>query len=261
MHKSLLSLAMLSALGASSVAMAADAPASPHTVTGNASLVSDYRFRGISQTFKLPAFQGGFDYAHASGFYAGNWNSNVSGNSYANGAGLEMDFYGGFKTEVAGIGLDIGTLYYYYPGAEYTGTSEKYDNHEIYIGASYGPVSAKVSYALSDYFGLSDKSVGGTLGDSKGTTYVELNFSKEVMPKLTLSAHVGMTKYENYKDFDYTDYKIGVGYDVGGYVFGLAYVGNSMKETAGEGFNTVTANGTTEKLYKGGAVLSVAKTF
>ena len=99
------------------------------------------------------------------------------------------------------------------------------------------------------------------MGESKGTTYFELNFSKEVMPKLTLSAHVGTTKYKNYKDFDYTDYKVGVGYDVGGYVFGLAYVGNSVK-TAGEPFYTATnANGKVEKLFDGGAVLSLSKTF
>ena len=263
MRKTLLAVAVLSAFASANVAMAADpAPAAAPAVTGNAGVFSDYRFRGISQTFKQPAFQGGFDYAHASGFYAGNWNSNVSGVSYPNGASLEMDFYGGYKTEVAGVGLDVGTLYYYYPGSEYTTSAEKYDNHEFYVGASYGPVSAKVSYALSDYFGLNDKSSGGTLGDSKGTTYLELNFAKEVMPKLTLSAHFGMTKYKNYKDFDYTDYKVGVGYDVNGFVFGLAYVGNSMKEAAGETFNTATnGNGKVEKLYDGGAVLSVSKTF
>ena len=46
-------------------------PASPHTLTGNLGFFSDYRFRGISQTAKNPAIQGGFDYAHSSGFYAG----------------------------------------------------------------------------------------------------------------------------------------------------------------------------------------------
>ena len=54
------------------------AEASPHTVTGNLGVFSSYRFRGIDQTFGKPALQGGVDYAHASGFYLGNWNSNVS---------------------------------------------------------------------------------------------------------------------------------------------------------------------------------------
>ena len=262
MRKTLLAAAVLSAFASANVAMAADpAPAAAPAVTGNAGVFSDYRFRGISQTFMQPAFQGGFDYAHASGFYVGNWNSNVSGVQYANGAGLEMDFYGGFKTEVAGVGLDVGTLYYYYPGSEYTTSAEKYDNHEVYVGASFGPVSAKVSYAVSDYFGLNDKTATTAAGDSNGTTYVELNFSKEVMPKLTLSAHVGQTKVKNYKDYDYTDYKVGVGYDVSGFVFGLAYVGNNVK-SAGKSFYTATnGNNKVEKLYDGGAVVSVSKTF
>src|SRR5512145_703488 len=99
----------------------AAAPAAPakvepeYTITGNAGLFSDYRFRGYSQTDYNPAFQGGFDFAHKSGFYLGNWNSNVSSVLY-NGASLEMDFYGGYKTTIEGFGLDVGTIYYYYPG-------------------------------------------------------------------------------------------------------------------------------------------------
>ena len=95
----LLPLLTLASLGAQ--AQTAAAPAAPEaksdwTFTGNAGVFSDYRFRGISQTNKKPAFQGGFDIGHASGFYVGNWNSNVDSSLY-NGASLEMDFYGGYK--------------------------------------------------------------------------------------------------------------------------------------------------------------------
>jgi len=75
---------------------AAQTPASS-PVTGNVALVSEYRFRGIDQTFGKPAFQGGFDYNHASGVYLGNWNSNVNPGAGFGGANLEMDFYGGWK--------------------------------------------------------------------------------------------------------------------------------------------------------------------
>lgn len=256
MRKTLLATALLSVLGASSAAFAADAPA----VVGNLSVVSDYRFRGISQTFVLPALQGGFDYAHSSGFYVGNWNSSLSGVQYPNGAGLEMDFYAGYKTEVAGVGIDLGTLYYYYPGAKYnTVPAEKFDNHEVYIGASFGPVTVKYSYAVTDYFGLNE--VTGTNSTSEGTSYAEINFAKEVIPKLTLSAHVGATMYKNHKDLDYTDFKLAVGYDLNGFALGLAYVDNDVK-TAGEGFYTATnGNGKLEQLFDAGAVLSVTKTF
>ena len=75
------------------------------TFTGNAGLFSDYRYRGYSQTDYRPAFQGGFDFAHKSGFYLGNWNSNVSSVLF-NGASLEMDFYGGYKTTFGDFGLE-----------------------------------------------------------------------------------------------------------------------------------------------------------
>src|SRR5262245_2069147 len=64
------------ALG-SGLAPAAE-PASPHTITGNVGLFSQYIFRGLTQTNEELALQGGFDYAHSGGFYAGTWGSNVS---------------------------------------------------------------------------------------------------------------------------------------------------------------------------------------
>ncbi|MDO9216787.1 MAG: TorF family putative porin, partial [Lacisediminimonas sp.] len=136
----------------------AAAPASPHTVTGNFGLASDYRFRGISQSWGLPAVQGGVDYTHASGFYLGNWNSSVSSNSYNNGASLEVDLYGGYRFEpVKDLTVDVGALVYVYPGARLnsapgTPTGEKYDNTELYVGLTQGPFTAKLSYAMTDYF-------------------------------------------------------------------------------------------------------------
>src|SRR3954463_5967849 len=103
MRKSILTISVAAALPmprppAAQAAPPAAAPASPHTLTGNAGLFSEYRFRGIDQTFGQPAFQGGFDYSHASGIYVGNWNSNVNQGAGFPGGNLEMDFYGGWKT-------------------------------------------------------------------------------------------------------------------------------------------------------------------
>ncbi|HTL26710.1 MAG TPA: TorF family putative porin, partial [Burkholderiales bacterium] len=82
MRKPLIAIALAATAGSPALAFAQAAPAaapqSPHTLTGNVALVSSYRFRGIDQTFGKPALQGGVDYSHASGFYAGNWNSNVN---------------------------------------------------------------------------------------------------------------------------------------------------------------------------------------
>lgn len=244
-------------------------PESSVTLSGNFGVFSDYRFRGISQTRLAPAAQGGFDFAHKSGFYLGNWNSNVSSEQYLNGAGLEMDFYGGFKTDLAGIGLDIGTLYYYYPGAKYNAANDKYNNHEVYLGLSYGPVSFKTSYAITDYFGLNTNTLTtGTstkTGDSKGTVYYDLTLSKEIVDKFTFVAHAGRTAYKNYTDLSYTDYKIGFAYDVNGWVYGLNFYANQFSDSAiGKDFNT-SGDGTngldTKKLYKSAAVVSLSKTF
>ena len=110
MRKSMLVIAASTALALPTFATAQQAPAaakSPHTITGNISLVSDYRFRGISQTFGKPALQGGIDYAHEpTGIYLGNWNSNVNEGAGFPQGNLEMDFYGGWKKAFGDFGLD-----------------------------------------------------------------------------------------------------------------------------------------------------------
>ncbi len=100
-----------SVLAFSGAAMAqTKAPEPDYTVSGNMSLNSDYRFRGFTQTDYGPALQGGFDFAHKSGFYLGNWNSNVLSPLFT-GASLEMDFYGGYKGSFGDVGYDVGAIY------------------------------------------------------------------------------------------------------------------------------------------------------
>ena len=109
---SAIALAAAATLSSGTVLAQAAAPAATpdFVVTGNFGITSDYRFRGISQNDLDPAFQGGFDVAHSSGLYIGTWGSNVS--SWAAGpttsTKLEIDLYGGYKTEVAGVGVDVG---------------------------------------------------------------------------------------------------------------------------------------------------------
>src|SRR2546428_2679462 len=113
MRKSILSVSVAAALLVPGLAAAQAAAPSP--LTGNATLISDYRFRGISQTYQKPAFQGGFDYAHASGLYAGNWNSNVSQGAGFPGGNIEMDFYGGVKKNLIVFGFPVGLFFLYFP--------------------------------------------------------------------------------------------------------------------------------------------------
>lgn len=260
MRKTLIATALAGIFALPMVAAAEEA-AAPSPLTGNMTIASDYRFRGISQTWKQPALQGGIDYAHSSGFYAGNWNSNVSGNSYLNG-NLEMDFYAGFKFPVAGsITMDVGALYYYYPAAKYNAAGDKYDNQELYVGASWEWLSVKYSYGISDFFGLKTATaVAGTgTGDSKGSTYLDVSVAYPLSEKLTLVAHVGQQKVKNYGDYGYTDYKLGLNYDLGGWILGAAYINTNAKDAVYKYANT--ANTETKSLGDSTVVLSVSKTF
>jgi uncharacterized protein (TIGR02001 family) len=256
MKKTLIALATVASVVPSFASAQAAAPAAS-PLTGNFTLTSDYRFRGISQSYKLPAVQGGIDWAHESGLYLGNWNSSISGNQYPNGAGLEMDFYGGYKFPIGkDVTLDVGALYYYYPGAFYNGFSGKpeYNNFELYVGGVMGPFSAKVFYAISDFFGL-DETVGGK--SSNGSYYIDLNYSTEILPKLTLGAHVGYQSVKNYSNLSYTDYKIGVTYDWTGWLLGASFIGTNAEKTP---YTVADAKGT-KFVGNNALVLSIGKTF
>jgi len=135
MNKTKLALAAAALCSLAPFAQAAE-PAPEWTITGNAGLFTDYRFRGISQTHRRPAIQGGIDVSHSSGLYLGNWNSNVD-SAFYNGANIEMDFYGGYKLPAGPLTLDFGALYYHYPGSGAGGTF-KIDNTELYVGLMSG---------------------------------------------------------------------------------------------------------------------------
>jgi len=244
MRKTVLAAAVAAAVAVPGFANAQ--ATSPHTVAGNMSIVSDYRFRGLSQTYLQPAIQGGIDYSHASGFYLGNWNSNVTGTSFADGT-IEMDLYGGFKKEFGAVTLDVGLLQYMYPGAEAAGV--KYDTLEAYIGASWKWFTLKYSTTLDDFFGLPD---------TDGSGYLDLSASYEIAPKLTLVAHVGQQKVKNNKPLDYVDYKIGITYDLNGWVLGAAYIDTDADKPT---YSVTNLAGETKDLAKGTVVFSVSKSF
>jgi uncharacterized protein (TIGR02001 family) len=265
MKKLILSAAVFAAFATSATAQTA-APASPHTFTGNLAVVSDYRFRGISQTFRQPAVQGGFDYSHSSGFYVGNWNSSVSGLSYPGGAGIEMDLYAGYKFEpVKDVLLDVGALYYYYPGALVATTTKKFNNGEIYLSGAYKWFSAKYSYGVTDFFGLNSTTAPGYAfsaltpnGNSKGSGYLDLNGNFEVADKTTLNLHVGHQTVKNYGALSYTDYKIGIAKEFSFATVGLAFITTNADTAFYKLSNGINS---TKNTGKSTAVVSISKTF
>lgn len=241
-------LAMCS-MGAALPVMA-QAAASDWTFTGNAGVHSDYRFRGISQTYEKPAFQGGFDVAHSSGFYLGNWNSNIDSEFFA-GANLEMDFYGGYKGTAAGLGYDVGVLTYVYPGSK-----PKIDNTEIYVGSGFGPVSLKFFYPVTDFFGFDD---------SDGSWYLDASYAYDLGSGFGLVAHVGYQKLKGDARVTETnstalrssivDYKFGVTYGLGGFVLGLSYIDTNRN------LSFTRNDGRSKTISDGAAVLSLTKAF
>ncbi|MDH4094922.1 MAG: TorF family putative porin [Betaproteobacteria bacterium] len=242
MRKTILATAVAAA--AAMPGLASAQASSPHSISGNLTIASDYRFRGISQTFVQPTIQGGIDYAHKSGFYLGNWNSNVNGLVYTDGS-IEMDIYGGYKFGAGPIAMDVGLLQYMYPGAK-TAAGDKYDTMEAYFAGTWKWFTVKYSYALTDFFGAPD---------SDGSGYLDLTFNYEIAPKFNLVAHYGMQTVENVSGADYDDYKVGITYDLNGWLLGAAYVDTDTT------FNVTNAAGKTEDLAKGTVVLSVSKSF
>ena len=262
MRKTIIAAALSAAAALPGLANAQAAASSPHTVTGNLAIVSDYRFRGISQSFAQPAVQGGIDYSHASGFYLGNWNSNVSGNSYAGGAGLEMDFYGGFKKAFGDFGFDLGLLQYYYPGAKVSGTDTKYDTLEGYLAVTWKWLGAKYSVTTTDYFGTYSATNSACTGaDSKGSGYLDIFANYEIMPKLTLVGHYGNQSIKGCSPLEYSDYKIGLTYDLNGWLLGAAYIDTDADPAFYTISNGNTASPKSEDIGKGTVVLSVSRSF
>src|SRR5262245_47350116 len=265
MFKKTLAAATVAASLASGVATAADT--SPHTLTGNVGLFSQYIFRGLTQTDTEPALQGGFDYAHASGFYAGTWGSNISwirdfGGAYTGGASLELDIYGGYKGTIGktDFGYDVGLLYYWYPGTRAPGAT-KADTLEVYGALSWKWLTAKFSYAISDeVFGVAN---------ADGTYYLDLTATYPIPDsKLTLIAHYGMQKFkgstgtfDNDANASYEDWKLGVNYSLPkDFTVGIFYTDTNMDATQTAFYTTPTKPGGRE-LGKGTATVFVQKTF
>jgi len=267
--------ALLALSLASAAALAEDQPlappASPYTLSANVFLVSNYFFRGITQTWDKPAIQGGADFTYG-GLYLGTWASNVSGNQYAGGS-MEWDLYGGYNFKLSDdFTAGAGLYYYYYTGANVSkaavgGPDQTYNTLELNGSVGWKWLSAKLSYALTDYFGANAKT--GFKDDTKGTLYPEINANYPLTDQLTLVGHVGYTHYaeklasanaQGKDDPSYWDWKLGVSYVIkDGWTIGAYYVDASNKDF----YKNVpsAANGEVKDLAKANGYITVGRTF
>ena len=215
-------LALATLLAASATAaMAQDEPKPPITITGSAALVSDYRFRGASQTNEHGAVQGSINLNHESGFYVGTWASSIELPGYG---GTEIDLYGGWRKDLSGTTLDVGALYYYYPG----GGNADTDFIEPYVSLThaFGPVTAKVGAAYAP-----DQKATGSEDNIYG--YGELAFAIPNTP-VTLKGHLG---YSDGKGFlaggdNYIDYSVGADFVWRNLTLNVSYVDTDLKKSS-----------------------------
>ncbi len=197
---------LLSALGfVAAVAVSQSAQAEefkfPGTFSANAGLVTEYRFRGLDQSDKNPAIQGGIDWSMDTGVagtsvYLGTWGSNIDFNDGAD-ASAEIDWYGGISGTTSGIGWDVGVVYYSYPGAA---SSRNYDFVEVGLGLSYDvmeglTVGGKYAYS-PEFFADSGDAHWFTLDASIGRQLIDnnTNFAQPDYTTWSIGATLGITE-------------------------------------------------------------------
>jgi uncharacterized protein (TIGR02001 family) len=211
--------------------------------------VSDYRYRGISQSRLKPALQGGADYS-LSGFYVGTWASTIKWIKDGGGdADVEVDIYGGYKGEISkALSYDVGLLTYQYPGHKLA-TSP--NTLEVYGALTSGPWTLKYSHSTTNLFGFND---------SKGSGYLDLSGNFDLGSGFGLAPHLGYQRVARNGNFSYTDYAILGTYEpVKNLVVCAGVYGADTKKIAGTPAYTSPANG--KDMGKAGVVVGAKYSF
>ena len=210
-------------------------------VSGNVSMTSDYRFRGISQTDTQLAVQGGFDLAYENGVYLGVWGSNVD---FANS--LELDYYVGYAGDLSEtVSFDVGYIYYDYPGTDDTVRTLSGDAEDDYaeIYASVSVADFTLGFAYSDDYYL----------ETGEFYYIYGDYSFALPNDVSLDLHYGYNDFEfsstdsNAKDAEqaflsdgedsYSDYSIGVSKEFAGVDVSLTWVDTDLDKSECFGTN------------------------
>lgn len=185
----------------------------PGELSANVGFTSDYRFRGISQTDRGPAIQGGIDWAHDTGFYLGAWGSNVA---FGNGPRMELDLYGGYGNSVGAFSYDLGLLYYWYPGAS---NNLNQDFYEIALNVGYDFEVASVSGTAAW--------TPENFGDTGPAFYFETGVSVPLPLDVSFDASIGYQLIDNNAGFganDYLNWSLGLSKAFFGLDVSLAYI-------------------------------------
>lgn len=211
------------------------------SLAGSLTFTTDYRFRGVSQTFGDPALQGGAEFTMPSNFYLGTWASVVDKEFYANTRGLEWDLYAGYKRQLRdGVVVDIGLLQYLFP------SESRYSTLEAYAGIGHEWLSFRYYHSLSNrFFGVAG---------ARGSQYYDLTANYPLGNGLHAVGHYGIQRIHD-NGGDYTDFRVGVTQEWKGLTWGASYFKTDSN------FAFTNRAGRTRDLGEGGLVLSVSKTF
>lgn len=227
MRFSIISLGALALASAATPALAQDEAKSDLTFNASAAIVSDYRFRGISQTDNNFAVQAGATISHSSGFYVSFWGSSVDSYVTAHGtAHQEIDLIAGFKKTFGGATFDIGALYYVYPGTRLAGDNSASDFIEPYVSLAYaaGPATFKATANWAP----SQKALALDQISPKNDNFYLAGDVSVAIPNtpIGVTGHIGHTWGPSWLAIgkEYTDYSVGATATYKNLTFGLQYV-------------------------------------
>jgi uncharacterized protein (TIGR02001 family) len=213
-------VAALSAVAVPSISLAADS-----SVAFNAGVVTDYRYRGISQSRLQPALQGGVDFT-AGAFYLGAWGSTIKwikDAPYNGDANVEIDLYGGYKGEISkGVTYDIGALAYQYPSNKLKPSANTF---EVYGAITAGHVTAKYSHSTTNLFGAAN---------SKGSGYLDISATFDV-GGFAVTPHIGRQTVKNNSASSYTDYSLAISKEISGITWSATLVDTNIAVIGGAG--------------------------
>lgn len=213
-------LLALSALPCAQTALAQASPPPALSFEGSGAFVSDYRFRGLSLSDGHAAAQGAATARHRSGAYVGVWGSTLDGFGELGGSNLELDLYAGVRRPLAGGTVDIGLLYYAYPGSS-GGDFEFFEPYASY-SHTLGPATMKLSAA----FAPAQDGLGGA---SNLYLAADLALALPQTP-ITLKAHAGRSRGDTplSPTGGYLEWQLGAELAWRWLVFGLSYVDTDL---------------------------------
>jgi uncharacterized protein (TIGR02001 family) len=255
----------LLAIAVASPALADDAAPPPVvTINGTATVVTDYRFRGLSQTNKNFAVQGSLTATHASGLYVSVWGSSID-DYVANGSNQEIDLIAGYKRTFSGTTIDGGFLYYFYPNSNKNrngGPKYNSDFGEPYVSVAhtFGPLTAKATanYAFKQKALALFTDVNGA-PIKRDSLYGALDFSAAIpTTAIGLTGHVGHYFKSSFLSAgrEYTDWGAGINYTYKQITFGVSWVDTNVPNQ----FAGTKVNGG-NNIAKGSVVGSVGISF